>query len=160
LLESNGIKMKDHNSSEAMAKRASQEDPIAMYLVVRESLNMSPGKLGAQCGHASQIALIKYFEEHQNWVQEHFQDLIEPVVPERIKIFYEWLHSSFRKVTLTANDKEWEKVKAAFVEGVMRFTVIDAGLTEIPAGSETIMAIWPQYRSKVPKIIKRLQALK
>jgi PTH2 family peptidyl-tRNA hydrolase len=152
--------MEDHNSPEAVAQRAGQEDPIVMYLIVRESLNMTPGKLGAQCGHASQIALIEYFKEHQNWAQEHFQDSAEPTIPERIKIFYEWLHSSFRKVTLTADDKEWEKVKGTFVEGVMRFTVIDAGLTQIPAGSETVMAIWPMRKSQRPKLLIKLQALK
>jgi PTH2 family peptidyl-tRNA hydrolase len=147
--------MEDHNSSEAVAKRATQEDPIVMYLIVRESLNMSPGKLGAQCAHASQIALLQYY-----WLEEHSQDSTEPVVPEQIKIFYEWLHSSFRKITLTADDKEWEKVQGAFVEGVMRFTVIDAGLTEVPAGSETVMAIWPIRKSQRPKILTKLQALK
>jgi peptidyl-tRNA hydrolase len=152
--------MEDHDSPEAAAKRASQEDPIVMYLIVRESLNMSSGKIGAQCGHASQIALLQYFEENQNWLREHFQDSIEPICPERLKIFYEWLNSSFRKVTLTADDKEWEKVKETFVEGITRFTVIDAGLTEVSAGSETVIAIYPMRRSQRPKILIKLQALK
>jgi len=145
--------MEDHNSPEAVAQRANQEDPIVMYLIVRESLNMSPGKLGAQCGHAAQIALIKYFdllqEEMCNWDTSA-----------QLPIFREWLEGSFRKVTLTADDKEWEKVKEVFVEGVMRFTVVDAGLTEIPAGSETVIAVWPLHKSQRPKILQKLQALK
>jgi peptidyl-tRNA hydrolase, PTH2 family len=152
--------MEDHNSPEAMAKIAAQEDPIVMYLVVREALNMSIGKTAAQCAHASQIVLLQYFKEYQNWVHEHDNDMIEPIMPERIKIFYEWLNSSFRKVVLKADDKEWKKVQLQFVENVMRFTVIDAGLTEVPMGSETVMGIWPMLKSECPLILKKLQALK
>lgn len=32
-------------------------DPIIMYLVVRESLNMSPGEIVAQVGHA--VGMLK-----------------------------------------------------------------------------------------------------
>lgn len=154
--------MEDHNSPEAIAKRAGQEDPIVMYLVVRESLNMGVGKVGAQCGHAAQIALLKYFKENQEWL-EHYKGEPEPAKPlstERLDIFYQWLQTSFRKVTLKADEKEWKKVQLAFVEGAMRFTVIDAGLTEIPAGSETVMAIWPMHKSQRPKILQKLQVLK
>ena len=151
--------MEDHNSPEAVAKRADQEDPIVMYLIVRESLKMGAGKLGAQCGHAAQIALLQYTQEERDWLEEHREDVEEPTPPPHLEIFYDWLNDSFRKVTLKADDKEWKKVQDAFVEGVTRFTVIDAGLTEIPAGSQTVMAIWPMRRSQRPKILQKLQAL-
>ena len=47
--------MKDHETPEAVSSRAEQKDPIVMYLVVHESLNMSIGKTAAQCAHASQM---------------------------------------------------------------------------------------------------------
>jgi peptidyl-tRNA hydrolase len=152
--------MEDHNSPEAVAQRAGQEDPIVMYLIVRESLNMSSGKLGAQCGHAAQMPLIQYFKEYDRWHSSVHEDVICPTMPIRLRIFYDWLHSSFRKVTLKADDKEWKKLQEAFVEGHTRFTVIDAGLTEIPSGSETIIAIWPMRKSQRPKLLTKLQALK
>jgi peptidyl-tRNA hydrolase len=147
--------MENHNLPEAIAKRANQEDPIVMYLIVRESLNMSPGKLGVQCGHAAQIVVLKFIEE-----REIVDAPIQCPARDRLDIFTCWLDSSFRKVTLTADDKEWKKVQEAFVEGIMRFTVIDAGLTEIPAGSETVIAIWPMRKSQRPKILQKLQTLK
>jgi hypothetical protein len=55
--------MEDRNSPEAMTARATQADPIVMYLVIRESLEMSPGKVAAQCAHASQMLTLKYFHE-------------------------------------------------------------------------------------------------
>ena len=74
----------------------------------------------------------------------------------RLSIFGEWLSTSYRKVTLTANDKEWAKIKA---EPMYKAMVIDAGLTQIPAGSETFIGLWPMRKSQRPKCIKRLQAL-
>ena len=47
--------MTDPQTPENVETRASQEDPIIMYLIVKESLNMSAGKTAAQCAHASQI---------------------------------------------------------------------------------------------------------
>jgi peptidyl-tRNA hydrolase len=152
--------MEDHNSPEDVAKRANQEDPIVMYLVVRESLNMTAGKVGAQCGHAAQIALLQYFRVASTYFGDVMNYLDGAKVPPRLAIFKEWLDNSFRKVTLKADDKEWKKVQLEFVENATRFTVIDAGLTEIPAGSETVMAIWPMRKSQRPKILQKLQALK
>ena len=150
--------MEDHNSPEAIAQRASQEDPIVMYLIMRESLGMSMGKACAQAGHSTQILFIKYMKE----AFEHTDNILcgdFSSVPSRLCVFRSWLDSSFRKVTLTANDKEWAKVKAEIPAEDM-VIVEDAGLTEIPAGSETFIAVWPMRKSQRPRILKRLQALK
>ncbi len=158
--------MDDHNSPEAVAARANQEDPIVMYLVVRESLGMSIGKTAAQCGHAVGMLDRKYNKQiavidgHIDPVYGPPDDL-EERIPERVKkaleIWDEWDRTSFRKVTLTADDKEWEKVKALDVPKVV---VVDAGLTEIASGSETVIGLWPMRKSERPKVIKRLQVLK
>lgn len=158
--------MDDHNSPEAAEARANQEDPIVMYLVVRESLGMSAGKLAAQCGHAvgmldrkydKQIAVI---EGHIDPVYGPPDDL-ESRIPERVKaaltIWDEWDNTSFRKVVLTADEKEWEKLKALDVPKVI---VVDAGLTEIAPNSETVIGLWPMRKSERPKLVKRLQVLK
>lgn len=148
--------MVDYNDPAQVELRKNQEDPIVMYLIVREELGMSIGKTAAQCAHASQMLQLKFNEmereEACGWTND--TDI------ERMKIFQEWLDGSFRKVVLKADDKEWLKVQAAFVEGVMRFTVVDAGLTELNPNTETVMGIWPMRKSEVPKLIKKLQALK
>lgn len=139
----------DPNSPEAILKRYSQEDPIIMYLVVKESLNMSVGKTAAQCAHASQMLLLKYFElQNKGGSKSEI---------EQIDIFDDWLDSSFRKVVLRADDKEFEKVKE---ECDNKVVVTDIGLTEVAAGSETVIGLMPVYKSQVPKCIKRLQVLK
>lgn len=153
--------MEDHNTPEAVEKRASQEDPIVMYLIVRESLGMGMGKTAAQCAHAAQMLQLEH-NELDRMIEKFY--LIYSDLPNASKqdlsnknaIFNEWLAGSFRKVVLRAKDKEWEKLKLL----PNRVLVVDAGLTEIAAGSETVIGLWPMYRSHAPKIVQRLQVLK
>ncbi|CAM6004254.1 unnamed protein product [Sphagnum balticum] len=150
--------MEDPKSPEAIAARASQEDPIVMYLIMRESLGMSLGKACAQSGHVAQMILRRFYQEAADHVSNALGEY-EPAVPKRLLLFKAWLNSSFRKVTLGANDKEWAKVKAEIPsEDIV--IVEDAGLTEVPAGSETFIAVWPMYKSQRPRILKKLQAVK
>ena len=147
--------MTDRNSPEEVEKRRTQTDPLVMYLVVRESLGMSIGKTAAQCAHASQMLTLKYFELKDTQVYG-----VENVLPHRAKLdlFQEWINASFRKVVLRADDKEWEKLKLAFPDATV---VVDAGLTEIAAGSETVIGLWPMLRSEAQKtMVKKLQVLK
>lgn len=163
--------MVDPNSPEEVAKRASQEDPIVMYLVVRESINMSIGKTAAQCAHSSQMLQMKY-EEVKNAsraLQKEISSLVEndkekmlaeyKMIAPLISIFGEWMGSSFRKVVLKADEKEWARLKEE-VKNEAHVIVRDAGLTELEPGTETVIGLWPMRKSKVSKTVKRLQALK
>jgi len=167
--------MEDHNSPEAVAKRASQEDPIVMYLIVRESLGMSIGKACAQCAHASQMLLLKYIEMKREALFQYkiihsdityaCPDGVHPdldlekfnwqILADKTSLFQEWLDTSFRKIVLRADDKEWTKLK----ELPDHVLVVDAGLTQIPAQSETVIGFYPIHKSQAPKIIKKLQLL-
>jgi peptidyl-tRNA hydrolase len=162
--------MADYDSSEEVDKRKSQEDPIIMYLIVRESLNMSIGKAAAQCAHASQMLQLKYNQMSSEAAQiaaDSYKELPEEVeinndnrydsLFPKIMIFEEWLSSSFRKVVLKADDKEFAKVKEAFENSMV--LVINAGLTQVLTGSETCIGLFPMKKSEAPKIIKRLQLL-
>lgn len=163
--------MKDHESPESAAARASQEDPIVMYLIVHESLGMGMGKTAAQCAHASQMITLDYFEikdESRDMQKRIFSTSDETLanllksqyadMNRKLSIMGEWLRSSYRKVVLRASDKEWAKIKEEFKDSMAM--VVDAGLTEIPSGSETVIALWPVRKSQVSKTIKRLQVLK
>lgn len=165
-----------HDSPEQIELRKGQGDPLIMYLIVRESLGMSVGKIAAQCGHATDMVLLKYLREGGVLPPEegsapfphddttYFGDsIIESMIRARRarhKLYYEWLQSSFRKVVLTADDKEWGKVQHAGQDGLRFVIVRDAGLTEVAPESETVMGIWPMRKSLAPKVLKRLQVLK
>lgn len=163
--------MRDHEMKEAAQARAEQEDPIVMYLIVHESLNMSTGKTAAQCAHAASMLTLEYFDLKdkskalQKKMTSSFAGDRTPEVEAEyaklaplLSIFGEWLKSSFRKVVLRSSDKEWEKLKTEFKDSSLLVT--DAGLTEIAAGSETVIGLWPMRKSQRSKTILRLQVLK
>ncbi len=129
------------------------EDPLVMYLVVRESLNMGAGKVGAQCGHAVQLIMLEWLKLHMATANLNEKE------KNQYNKFNDWMNKktngSFRKVVLRADDKEWEKIK----KELDHILVTDAGLTEVLAGSETCIALFPMKKSERPKVIKRLQTL-
>jgi|SRR5271166_1439121 len=162
--------MKDHETPEAAQARAAQEDPIVMYLIVHETLGMGMGKTAAQCAHASQMLTLDFFEikersKHLQKIMSALSDLEKEekmveykAIGRKLSIFGEWTQTSFRKVVLRADDKEWAKLKTEFKDQMVM--VVDAGLTEIPSGSETVIGLWPMRKSQVPKTVKKLQVLK
>lgn len=134
--------VKDYNSSEE------QEDPIVMYLVVHE-IGMSTGKLAAQVGHAVGMLYIKYMG-----VNGYI------ITSEELENWKEWQSGKFRKVTLTANDSKWNKLKTQLTTNYIEHViVVDAGFTEIPSGSETVIGVWPMRKSSRPPILRKLQPL-
>lgn len=142
---------KDYNSPEECEKRMSQEDPIIMYLVVHE-IGMSIGKIAAQVGHAVGMLYLK---------RDKLITSADSLLSHRLDIWKEWQNDSFRKVTLTANDSKWNKLKALLPDlGIEHAMVIDAGLTEIPRGSETVIGVWPMRKSNRPPLLRKLQVLK
>jgi len=141
--------MKNHQSPEAIAARANQQDPIIMYLIVRESLKMSTGKIAAQVGHAVGMFHLEYAELTQS---------LAGAMTDHYIMFSDWLDSSFRKVVLSADDKEWKKVKEEYADYMVE--VIDNGLTEVPSGSATVIGLWPMKKSQSSKVIKKLRLLK
>lgn len=159
--------MKDIDSKQAQHNRDHQDDPLVMYLIVRETVTMGVGKTAAQCAHASQMLQLKY--QHICNEVEYYLPLfheqggfdsskIPKHLLDQIKIFEGWLATSFRKVVLKADDKEWAKLKLEFKDSMV--LVVDSGLTEVAPNTETVIGLWPMYKSQVPKVVQRLQALK
>jgi len=130
--------------------RESQEDPIVQYYIVRKDVGMSAGKACAQVAHAAQMFIMGYYHMRSGACAPHTQHA------ELLDYTVKWIGGSFRKVVLSGTDKDFEKIKSA----INVFVVRDAGLTEVEPGTETVLVLWPMPKSKVPKIISRLQVLK
>lgn len=157
-----------YNDPASVKARKEQEDPWVMYIIVRESLGMSTGKIAAQCGHAVGILygeqekmmdrLRDCFEPFGGYAAEGPHDLREEDMLKLIKTdkFHDWKKDSFRKIVLKAKDSQWEKLK----EKLECYVVRDAGLTEVEPGSETVIGLWPMRRSQRPNILRKLQTLK
>lgn len=120
------------------------EDPIVQYYIVKESLEMKSGKIGAQCAHASAMFC-------RAW--ENFGHQIPEMISSK-EVIQAWFSSSFTKIVLKASDKEFEKIKE-----LPHFLVTDAGRTEVKPGSETVICLLPMRKSEAPKMVKRLRCL-
>lgn len=140
----------EYDAPEKVQARKDQEDPWVMYLIVRESLNMSTGKTAAQVGHAVGMMCRIYYLIQGKLGTWNEKETI------RVSNYMNWENESFRKIVLKADDKEWKKLK----EQCECFVVRDAGLTEVAAGSETVIGLWPTLKSNAPKLVRKLQVLK
>lgn len=127
----------------------SSEDSYVMYLVVNQDLKMSPGKLGAQIGHA-----VQHICEQYAYYSAALELNPTPIDPHRMSAYQKWKKDNVGKIVLRAKGSEWEKVKEA-ADHVVR----DAGHTELEPGSETVAVFWPMAKSNRHKLLKRLQLL-
>lgn len=154
------------DSADLAQVRAAQEDPWVMYLIVRDDLKMSAGKTAAQAGHAVGMIYEDYIslQKEEKYFLNSLRDKVE-LAPEKVErweqlkaqlhAFRSWRSESFRKIVLRADLKEWAKLKLC--AELECFVVRDAGLTEVAAGSETVIGLRPMKKSQAPKLIKRLQ---
>jgi peptidyl-tRNA hydrolase len=155
--------------------KMSEEDPLTMYIVVRESLHMSLGKTCVQVGHVTQRLQQQYQELslqlnniNQKSIDLGFQTINEyciyyssgfdyPIkdILNKLHVYDDWLKMGVRKISLKADEKEWIKLK----ELPNHILITDAGHTELPPGTETVIGFWPMLKSQRPKLLKRLQTL-
>jgi len=129
-----------------------KQDAHVMYLVVRESLGMSPGKVAAQCGHAV-MELVERKAQIDMRLMSHFPETLKTDYEDMLKVRpYNIWRENCRKVVLRANDTQWRQLKK-----IADVIVVDAGYTEIAPNSETILGFWPVLKSQAPEGIKKLQ---
>ena len=131
----------------------SQEDPIIQYYIVRKSLEMSPGKIAVQVAHCAYI-----FAKYHIQVKDKEYSICGPhggKEVNRIKLVDKWEETSFTKIVKQASDSKFDKIKEEFDN----VCITDAGKTEVPTGSETVLALFPMIRSETPSIIWKLRNL-
>ena len=138
-------------------------DAITMYLIVRESWNMGVGKIASQCAHAA-CMIHDYYHEDQTTIEEHMlcnwnvDDNDLHMTRQQNELFGQWIKDGRRKVVLTANENEWQKVKYHYKDSCV--IIEDAGLTQVEPRSETVIGLYPMLKSQRLDIIKNLKALK
>jgi PTH2 family peptidyl-tRNA hydrolase len=120
----------------------SPSGPVKMILIVNNGLKMGKGKIAAQVGHASVQATLNAGQK-------------SPLVLDA------WLSSGQKKVCLKGDDADHLLAleKLAIEEGLLTSKVHDAGHTQIPSGSLTVLAIGPCQDESVEKITGSLKLL-
>tara|TARA_B100000287_G_scaffold430768_1_gene486651 strand:+ start:1424 stop:1795 length:372 start_codon:yes stop_codon:yes gene_type:complete len=114
-----------------------------MVLVTRNDLNLSSGKLAAQCSHATAECILKAKRQSP-------------------QILDKYLKTGARKIVCTTtNVDELKRIYGQAKDaGLICHMVRDAGHTEIPAGTVTVVGIGPGIRSSIDKITSSLPLVK
>ncbi len=132
-----------------------------MVLVVRMDLKMGSGKIAAQCSHG---ALLWH---RLGSPVTHY--LSRPATLGAYKTAQKrsegdvkaWSKTGQAKVALKCQTLEEMHRLAQLAEeaGVVNYTVVDAGRTQIAEGSETVLAIGPAPKEVIDKITGHLKLL-
>ena len=111
---------------------ARKDESLTMVLVTRKDLTLSRGKLAAQCGHAAVECTLKATRECPQYLAS-------------------WRENGARKIVVEAPNVDALKrlFGAAQAEGIVCYMVRDAGHTEIPAGTVTVVGLGPAPRESI-----------
>ena len=112
-----------------------QDDSLTMILVTRKDLKLSKGKLAAQCSHAAVECALKANRECP-------------------KVLDSWRENGARKIVVSAPNLD--ALKRLFGEaqaaGIVCYMVRDAGHTEIPSGTVTVVGLGPGLRDSIDSL--------
>ncbi|MCI6994717.1 aminoacyl-tRNA hydrolase [uncultured Methanobrevibacter sp.] len=112
---------------------------MKQVMIVRTDLKMGKGKIAAQCCHGSIGSYKK-------------------ASPEKIR---KWESEAYAKVVLKVKtlDEITELKKLADINKIPNYLVVDAGRTQIPSSSVTVLALGPDEDEKIDKITGDLKLL-
>lgn len=116
---------------------------LKMVLIVRQDIRLSKGKTSSQCAHAA----VMCYERSLSCGRKNFLDtwkvLGQPKVVLRIE-----------------NAQQMEKLYSlATSQGIIAVLVHDAGRTEIPSGTLTVLGLGPDCSDKLKEIVGKLKVL-
>lgn len=119
---------------------SSLDEPPSMALITRSDLKLSKGKLAAQCAHAAVRCALRARSRKARLVER-------------------WSKSGARKIVLECeNVNELLQLKEQAKEsGMVAMLIEDAGHTEIPAGTITVLGIGPAPKSSIDDLVKHLK---
>ena len=113
-----------------------------MVIVTREDLKLSPGKLAAQVAHAAVACALNTKKAKAKW-------------------FKKWMDAGGKKAVVKVESVEDFHIlnrKAKRLD-VVSYIVVDAGHTEIPTGTETVLGIGPAPSNIIDQITGNLPLL-
>ena len=117
----------------------SPTDELTMVLVTRQDLQLSKGKLAAQCAHAAADCVLSAKRSNPRTLDQYLRRVARKIV--------------CKVPDLISLKQVYSRAKKA---GLVCQLVTDAGHTEIPPGTETVVGIGPGPRGEIDKITGQL----
>jgi peptidyl-tRNA hydrolase, PTH2 family len=113
-----------------------------MVIVTRKDLSLSAGKLAAQVSHAAVTCTLLTKAKKPEW-------------------FSKWQREGAKKVVVTVDalDDFFPLKEKAEDLGIMTSLVVDAGHTEIPEGTQTVLGIGPAPSNIIDQVTGELPLL-
>ena len=130
---------KNENNKNNSNYSFNESDDLKMVFLVRQDLKMGAGKIAAQVAHAA-IGLYDDILEEENIYQKNALN--------------SWFNLGQKKVVLKVNDLNTmlEVVKKCKKAKLQYCLISDAGHTQIPQGSVTVLGIGPDSSDKINEI--------
>jgi PTH2 family peptidyl-tRNA hydrolase len=124
-------------------------------IVVRKDLKMNPGKLAAQCCHASMGAFFEAIDFHWHLQEDNKYEPLDITAVTKA-----WLEGSFVKIVLRVDSEQelldlYQKVK----EDLYCCLIKDSGRTVFKEPTYTCIGIGPHLVEDVDKYIGHLKLL-
>ena len=118
------------------------EEDLKMVFIINSELKMGKGKIAAQVGHAAVSSTLKSGEKTPH-------------------LFEAWLAAGQKKICVKANDSSHieEIEKQANQLKILSVKINDAGHTQIPSGSLTVLALGPDEEEKLDELTGELKLL-
>jgi len=113
-----------------------------MVIVTRKDLDLSPGKLAAQVAHAAVACALDTKKKNSKW-------------------FNKWQNEGAKKaVVKVESEKDFYPLKEKADElKIISHIITDAGYTEIPAGTKTVLGVGPAPSNIIDQITGDLPIL-
>ena len=137
-----GIRSFLHRLTAPPSRGFRPDGSVKMVCIVNTSLKMGKGKIAAQVGHAAVLGTLNAGEK----------------TPELLD---SWLSSGQKKVCVKAIDSDHllELEKIAKQKGILSTKINDAGHTQIPRGSLTVLALGPALEDVIDQVTGELKLL-
>ncbi|RPG76853.1 MAG: peptidyl-tRNA hydrolase [Euryarchaeota archaeon TMED248] len=118
------------------------DEEVKMVFIINSELKMGKGKIAAQVGHAAVSSTLKSGDK----------------TPELLEA---WLASGQKKICVKGNDAEHllQLEKQSRERDITTVKINDAGHTQIPSGSLTVLSLGPDLETNLNKITGDLKLL-
>ena len=125
-----------------MVKIAPSEFDYKLVVVARQDLKLSPGKLAVQVAHAAVECALSTKKHKATW-------------------FSHWDAEGAKKVVVKVPRLEefYPLKEHAEALGIAAVIISDAGLTEIPPGTETVLGLGPAPNNIIDQVTGELSLL-